>query len=167
MLAAPLPLARLPSRHAESCVFTLSLPPLPPPSPQLHARLVGLGEAVELLAKGAGGKGAEGKLLKAMQKLARLPTLEQVWVWVWGVGGVKRGKRCWGCLWWPWREGINVSVGGEWTADTLPLPPLLFNAPRSRSASERVRLSWASRMAAGRAVRARQRLSARCVWGEG
>ena len=92
MLAAPLPLARLPSRHAESCVFTLSLPPLPPPSPQLHARLVGLGEAVELLAKGAGGKGAEGKLLKAMQKLARLPTLEQVWVGVWGVGGSREGK---------------------------------------------------------------------------
>ena len=46
---------------------------------QLHARLVAVTEATDLLRKaGASSKAAENKLLKAMQKVAKGPTLAQV-----------------------------------------------------------------------------------------
>lgn len=90
--------------------------PCAPVHPQLHGRLAALADAVELLHKKASTKGAETKLLKAMQRVCKLPTLQQVgalmqgdgfkvsgygpWAqgnfalksWVWGVGGRLGGK---------------------------------------------------------------------------
>ena len=82
------------TKALDSCPTILDSPTLDPCalplcscSLQLHGRLAALADAVELLHKKASTKGAETKLLKAMQRVCKLPTLQQV-------GALMRGDGC-------------------------------------------------------------------------